>query len=114
MTEMLLQAAYVTKKKLLNELKKADIKIYLETEGLQIDTTYLTELNETYDAREFQQKAEDLAKEYSGWATQYMDTERTHWVENNMLFKGIKVGQNMSKLSKIKTNIGSLEHSNSE
>ena len=104
---MLLQAAYVTKKKLLNELKRADIKIYLETESLQIDTTYLAELNETFDSEEFQQKVEDLAKEYPGWATPYMDTEKTQWVENNMLFKGIKVGQNMSKLSKIKTNIGS-------
>ena len=104
---MLLQAAYVTKKKLLNELKKEDIRIYLETEGLKIDTTYLDELNKTFDAEKFQQKAEDLAKEYSGWATPYMDTEETQWVENNMLFKGIKVGQNMSKLSKIKTNIGS-------
>ena len=51
---MLLQAAYVTKKKLLNELKKADIKIYLESEGLDIGTTYLDELNETFGEEEFQ------------------------------------------------------------
>ena len=36
--------------------------------------------------------------------TDYMNMKQTDWLENNKLFKGIKVGQNMSKLSKIKTN----------
>ena len=40
-TEMLLQAAYTVKKKWLNKLKRADIKIYLHTEDLRIGTTYI-------------------------------------------------------------------------
>ena len=64
MIDLLLRAAYIVKKKWLNKLKQADIKIYLCNQGLKIGTTYKANLNSIYNSDSFKRKSELLIKAY--------------------------------------------------